>query len=209
MFTGLIEEIGEIVRVTAGPEVVRFAVRAPEVAATASLGDSIATDGVCLTVVAVAPGGVDTDYEVEAMPQTLRVTTAGEWSPGSAVNLERALRADARLGGHIVQGHVEQTAEVLTVTEHPDWRVVRIALPAEAAPLVVDKGSICVNGVSLTVSAVSAAGEAAAWFEVSLIPATIAATTLGAAVIGTRVNLETDILARHVARLAEFAGASR
>ncbi|MFK4790075.1 riboflavin synthase [Microbacterium sp. ZW T5_56] len=209
MFTGLIEEIGEIVRVTAGPEVVRFAVRAPEVAATASLGESIATDGVCLTVVAVAPAGAADEYEVEAMPQTLRVTTAGEWAPGAHVNLERALRADARLGGHIVQGHVEQTTEVLSVTDHPDWRVVRIALPSEAAPLVVDKGSICVNGISLTVSAVSAAAETAGWFEVSLIPATIAATTLGAARAGTRVNLETDILARHVARLAEFAGVSR
>lgn len=209
MFTGLIEEIGEIVRVTAGPEVVRFAVRAPEVAATAGLGDSIATDGVCLTVVATAPDGAADEYEVEAMPQTLWVTTAGDWKAGSHVNLERALRADARLGGHIVQGHVEQTAEVLSVTDHPDWRVVRIALPAEAAPLVVDKGSICVNGISLTVSAVSAATETDPWFEVSLIPATIAATTLGAATAGTRVNLETDILARHVARLAEFAGVSR
>ena len=209
MFTGLIEEIGQIVSVTTGPEVVRFTVRAPKVAATAALGDSIATDGVCLTVVAVAPAGAAGDYEVEAMPQTLRVTTAGDWAPGSSVNLERALRADARLGGHIVQGHVEQTAEVLSVTEHPDWRVVRIALPPQAAPLVVDKGSICVNGVSLTVSAVSAADDEAPWFEVSLIPATIAATTLGEARDGSRVNLETDILARHVARLAAFAGVSR
>ncbi len=151
--------------------------------------------GVCLTV-------VDWDSEsfsADVMRETLDVTTAAEWAEGRPVNLERALRADARLGGHIVQGHVDGIAGVLEVRPGAKWRVIRFDLAPELAPLVATKGSIAVDGVSLTVSA---AGRD--WFEVSLIPETLVATTLGALAAGDRVNLETDILARHLARLAEF-----
>lgn len=123
---------------------------------------------------------------------------------GSSVNIEKAMPVGARLGGHIVQGHVDGVGTVLDVQPGDQWRVIRIALPADLAPLVVDKGSISVAGTSLTVSAVSAPDAASAWFEVSLIPETLVATTLGTLTPGDRVNLETDILARHVERLLAF-----
>jgi riboflavin synthase len=127
--------------------------------------------------------------------------------PGDRVNLERAVTVDKRLGGHIVQGHVDGVGEVLEVRPGAQWSVLRISLPGDLAPLVVDKGSISVDGTSLTVSAVSAPAADAAWFEVSLIPETLAATTLGTRAVGDRVNLETDILARHVERLLAFRAA--
>jgi len=132
------------------------------------------------------------------------MSSLGDLTPGAPVNLERALAAHTRLGGHIVQGHVDGTGEVIEVRPGAQWSVVRVSLPADLAPLVVDKGSITVDGVSLTVSAVSSADADGHWFEVSLIPETLAVTTLGIRRPGDRVNLETDILARHVQRLLAF-----
>ncbi|MBF4573024.1 riboflavin synthase [Herbiconiux sp. VKM Ac-1786] len=198
MFTGIIEELGEIVALDHTADAAVITVRAPLAVSDARHGDSIAVSGVCLTVIDRTP---DT-FRADVMAQTLRMSTLGELAPGGRVNLERAARVGDRLGGHIVQGHVDGTAEVLSVTPGEAWSVLRFSLPDELAALVVDKGSISVSGVSLTVSDVSPAEAGAPfWFEVSLIPETLAATTLGTLAPGDRVNLETDVLARHVQRL--------
>lgn len=200
MFTGIIEEIGEITAVTPSGDGVRLTVRAPLAVSDARHGDSIAISGVCLTV-------VDQDaasFTADVMRQTLDMSTLQRLATGSRVNVERATAVGDRLGGHIVQGHVDGTGTVLEVRPGDQWRVVRISLPASLAPLVVDKGSISVDGVSLTVSAASPAHDPAPWFEVSLIPETLSATTLGRLASGDTVNLETDILARHVQRLLAF-----
>ncbi len=201
MFTGIVEEIGAVTAVDESGDGVRLTLRAPKAVTDAAHGDSIAVSGVCLTVV---DQGEDW-FTADVMRQTLDMSTLSGVAAGRAVNLERATRAHGRLGGHIVQGHIDGTGELLEVRPGAQWRVLRIALPAELAPLVVDKGSIAVDGVSLTVSDVSpATGTDGHWFEVSLIPETLAATTLGARVAGDRVNLETDILARHVQRMLAF-----
>ncbi|GLK15539.1 riboflavin synthase [Herbiconiux flava] len=198
MFTGIIEELGEIVALEHTADAAVITVRAPLAVSDARHGDSIAVSGVCLTVVDRTPDS----FRADVMAQTLRMSTLGELAPGSRVNLERAARVGDRLGGHIVQGHVDGTAEVLSVTPGEAWSVLRFSLPDGLAALVVDKGSISVAGVSLTVSDVSPAEAGDPfWFEVSLIPETLAATTLGALAPGDRVNLETDVLARHVQRL--------
>jgi riboflavin synthase len=150
--------------------------------------------GVCLTVV---DQGADW-FTADVMAESIAASTLGALVTGSAVNVERAARVGDRLGGHIVQGHVDGTSELLTVTEGSAWRVLRFTLTPDVAPLVARKGSIAVDGVSLTVSAVGPD-----WFEVSLIPETLTATTLGRLSPGSRANIETDILARHVARLHE------
>ena len=200
MFTGIIEETGRITAVAPSGDGVRLTVQAPLAVTDAAHGDSIAVSGVCLTVV---DQGEDW-FTADVMRQTLDMSTLDADAAGRRVNIERALRADARLGGHIVQGHIDGTGEVLQVRPGDRWRVLRVALPGDCADLVVDKGSIAVDGVSLTVSAVSAATAAPAWFEVSLIPETLVATTLGERAPGDHVNLETDILARHVRRLRAF-----
>ena len=200
MFTGIVEEIGAVTAVAPSGDGVRLTVRAPKAVSDAAHGDSIAVSGVCLTVV---DRGEDW-FTADVMKQTLDMSTLEGVADGRVVNLERATAAHGRLGGHIVQGHIDGTGELLEVRPGEQWRVLRIALPSSLAPLVVDKGSIAVDGVSLTVSAVSAAHAAEQWFEVSLIPETVEATTLGARVAGDRVNLETDILARHVQRLLAF-----
>ena len=195
MFTGLIEEIGEIVAVTPSGDGARYVVRAPLAVSDAKHGSSIAVSGVCLTVVA---WDAET-FTSDVMRQTLDVTAIGEKGPGTRVNVERAMAANGRLGGHIVQGHVDGTSTILEVRPGDEWQVIRCSLDREHAPLVVAKVSIALEGVSLTVSA---AGRD--WFEVSLIPETLGATTLGDLAPGDRVSIETDVLARHVARLAEF-----
>ncbi len=154
----------------------------------------------CLTVIDQG----DDWFTADVMKQTLDMSTLSDVAPGRAVNLERATAAHGRLGGHIVQGHIDGTGTVREVRPGAQWSVVRVGIPVELAPLVVDKGSIAIDGVSLTVSAVSPAAEAEPWLEVSLIPETLAATTLGRAEAGTPVNLETDILARHVQRMLAF-----
>jgi riboflavin synthase len=201
MFTGIVEEIGAVTAVAPSGDGVRLTVRAPKAVSDAAHGDSIAVSGVCLTVV---DRGEDW-FTADVMRQTLDMSTLEGVGEGRVVNLERATAAHGRLGGHIVQGHIDGTGELLEVRPGEQWRALRIGLPAALAPLVVDKGSIAVDGVSLTVSAVSAPDAAEQWFEVSLIPETLAATTLGARDVGDRVNLETDILARHVQRLLAFA----
>lgn len=200
MFTGIVEELGSVTAVEPSGDGVRLTVRAPRAVSDAAHGDSIAVSGVCLTVV---DQGEDW-FTADVMKQTLDMSTLTGVGPGRIVNLERATAAHGRLGGHLVQGHIDGTGEVLEVRPGAQWRVLRIGLPADLAPLVVDKGSIAVDGVSLTVSAVSAADAPDAWFEVSLIPETLEATTLGGRIAGERVNLETDILARHVQRLLAF-----
>ncbi|WP_313355201.1 riboflavin synthase [Microbacterium sp.] len=216
MFTGIIEEIGEIAAISASGDGWRLTVLAPKAAADAVHGESIAVSGVCLTVVA----STETTFDADVMKQTLDVSALGTVQVGSRVNIEKAMPVGARLGGHIVQGHVDGVGTVLEVRPGAQWSVLRISLPAELAPLVVDKGSISVAGTSLTVSAVSAGpstgsgtqeGSGTAddehWFEVSLIPETLEATILGALEPGDIVNLETDILARHVERLLAFRSA--
>jgi riboflavin synthase len=204
MFTGIIEEVGQITAVSPSGDGMRLTVHAPLTVSDAAHGDSIAVSGVCLTVV---EQGEDW-FTADVMRQTLEMSTLDEIPVGRRVNLERALTATARLGGHIVQGHIDGTGEVRQVRPGAQWRVLRIGIPAGLADLVVDKGSIAVDGVSLTISDVSAAAADDPWFEVSLIPETLTATTLGERAPGERVNLETDILARHVRRLAQFAAAS-
>ncbi|HWU30912.1 MAG TPA: riboflavin synthase [Microbacterium sp.] len=200
MFTGIIEEIGEIAGIAPSGDGWRLTVRAPKAASDAVHGESIAVSGVCLTVV----GSTADTFDADVMKQTLDVSALGALNVGSRVNIEKAMPVGARLGGHIVQGHVDGTGAVLEVRPGDQWRVLRISLPADLAPLVVDKGSISVAGTSLTVSAVSDVDEPSAWFEVSLIPETLEATILGALAPGDVVNLETDILARHVERLLAF-----
>jgi riboflavin synthase len=200
MFTGLIEERGTITAIEQLPDAVRLTVSGNTALQGAQQGDSIAVSGVCLTVVEHDA----TSFTADVMEQTLAMSTMRNASVGLAVNLERAAELGSRLGGHIVQGHVDGTAEVLSITPSEDWIVIRFGLSRELAPLLVDKGSITVDGVSLTVSTISAPSEASQWFEVSLIPETLTVTTLGLRSVGDTVNLETDIIARQVARMLAF-----
>ncbi|MEW1961207.1 riboflavin synthase [Microbacterium sp. NPDC077644] len=203
MFTGIIEEIGEITAIEPSGDGWRLTVRAPKAAQDAVHGESIAVSGVCLTVVGSTPESFDADV----MKQTLDVSALATASVGTRVNIEKAMPVGARLGGHIVQGHVDGTGEIVEVRPGDQWSVLRVAIPSDLAPLVVDKGSISIDGTSLTISAVTEAGGDEHWLEVSLIPETLSATTLGGRTVGDRVNLETDILARHVERLLAFRAA--
>jgi riboflavin synthase len=195
MFTGIIAELGSITHVASTDDSVRVTVHAPRAVAKAGHGDSIAISGVCLTVIEQTGDS----FVADVMGQTIAMSNPDQWAAGRTVNVESAMAAGEQLGGHIVQGHVDGTATVLDTRQSGDWRVIRFALSADHAPLVVDKGSITIDGVSLTVSAV---GDD--WCEVSLIPETLVATTLGVLEPGDTVNIETDILARHIARLAHF-----
>ncbi|MGX1768010.1 riboflavin synthase [Dietzia sp. NPDC055343] len=198
MFTGIVEELGTLESVERMGDSARLRIRGPVVTSDAGHGDSISVNGVCLTVTEHAPGET---FDADVMAETLDRTALGALAPGDRVNLERAMRADARFGGHIVQGHVDGTGELLSRVEHEHWQVVRFSLPAALAKYVVEKGSMTVSGTSLTVSAVSDAGATEPWFEVSLIPTTLEATVLGALAAGDTVNLEVDVLAKYVERL--------
>lgn len=200
MFTGIIEEIGAITAIEPSGDGVRLSVRAPLAISDASHGDSISVNGVCLTVVA----SDESSFTADVMRQTLDMSTLADFAPGRPVNIERATAVGTRLGGHVVQGHVDGTGVILEVRPGERWRVVRVGVPESLAPLVVDKGSIAIDGVSLTISAVSDPGAAEQWLEVSLIPETLEATTLADRKPGDTVNLETDILARHVQRMLAF-----
>ena len=208
MFTGLVEEVGEIVAIEPVDDSLRLTIAGPLVTSDATHGASICVSGVCLTVIAQGetPDGRGT-FTADVMAQSIRMSTLGDLAPGSRVNLERAARLDTRLGGHIVQGHVDGTATLRAVTPHDAWRVLRFSLSQELAPLLVDKGSVTLSGVSLTVSAIAEPSDPDPWFEVSLIPETLVATTLGALSPGDRVNVETDIVARHVARMLQLGAA--
>jgi riboflavin synthase len=200
MFTGIIEELGEVLAWERSADAARLTVRAPIAASDAGHGDSIAVSGVCLTVV---DQGEDW-FTADVMAESIAASTLGGIAVGDRVNIERAAALGDRLGGHIVQGHVDGTTRVISLDDGSAWRVVRFELDPELAPLVARKGSITIDGTSLTVSAVSDATEPEQWFEVSLIPETLAATTLGAKRPGDVANLETDILARQVLRAREF-----
>jgi riboflavin synthase len=200
MFTGIISEIGEVTAVNPSGDGMRLTIRAPRAVADAVHGESISVSGVCLTVV----GSSSETFDADVMKQTLDVSALAGIRTGTKVNIEKAMALGDRLGGHIVQGHVDGIGEVLEVRPGDQWRVLRIGLPAELAALIVDKGSITVDGTSLTISALSHVDAPQQWFEVSLIPETLQSTTLGALASGDRVNLETDILARHVERLLAF-----
>jgi len=192
MFTGIVEELGWVSAVESGEDSARLRLRGPMVTSDARHGASIAVNGVCLTV--VEHGG--DEFSVDVMAETLRRSSLGALRPGDRVNLERAMPANGRFGGHVVQGHVDGTAEVLDRVPGDRWEVVRFSLPADLVRYVVEKGSITVDGVSLTVASVDDTG-----FTVSLIPTTLALTTLGHKGVGDLVNLEVDVLAKYVERL--------
>jgi riboflavin synthase len=192
MFTGIVEELGEVVAVEDVGDSARVRIRGPLVTSDAGHGDSIAVNGVCLTVTDL----VDGTFAADVMKETLDRSSLGDLKPGSPVNLERPVTLQARLGGHLVQGHVDGTGTVLERTPGEQWEVVRIALPADLGRYVVPKGSITVDGVSLTVVEVDRAS-----FTVSLIPTTLAGTTLGTSAPGATVNLEVDIVAKYVEKL--------
>jgi riboflavin synthase len=196
MFTGIVEELGRVVDLERGAQSARLTVEGPLVTADATHGASIAVNGVCLTVVEHGEGR----FTVDVMAETLDRTSLGDLEPGDPVNLERAMPASGRFGGHVVQGHVDGTSRVLARTPGDRWEVVRFGLPEQLARYLVEKGSITVDGVSLTVSAVGRDDEGD-WFEVSLIPTTLALTTLGHKGIGAAANLEVDVLAKYVERL--------
>ena len=197
MFTGIVEELGRVAAVEERPAGRRLWIAASTVLEGAAVGDSIAHAGCCLTVVAIADGR----YAVEAVPETLRLTTLGEWREGDAVNLERSLRLEQRLGGHLVQGHVDGVGEVLDVRPEGDGRRVVLAVPADLRRFVAHKGSLSVDGVSLTVAALTDTG-----CEIAYIPHTLAVTSAGDYRPGRRVNLEVDLLARYAVRWLEVSG---
>lgn len=192
MFTGIVEELGTVAAVEDQGDAIRLTIRAGTVLEDAALGDSIAVNGCCLTVAARD----EDSWTADVMQETLDKTSLRGVRPGDTVNLERAVTAATRLGGHIVQGHVDGVGEVLRRTPSEHWEVVEVSLPADLARYLVDKGSITVDGVSLTVVE---AGETS--FTVSLIPETLARTTLGSRQVGDRVNLEADVIAKHVEKL--------
>jgi riboflavin synthase len=197
VFTGIVEEVGTLVVREDSSDAAVLRIRADRVLQDVALGDSIAVNGVCLTVTDVTDGVWSTDV----MAETLSRSSLGSVTAGAQVNLERAVTPHTRLGGHLMQGHVDGIGEIVGRVPGERWEVVRIALPAALARYVVEKGSIAVDGVSLTVSAVSAVDVPEPWFEVSLIPTTLRETTLGGRAPGDPVNLEVDVIAKYVERL--------
>ena len=193
MFTGLVEEVGLVAALDVRSDGARLRVAATRVLDGLVLGDSVAVDGTCLTVVTIHRDG----FEIDAVSETLERTTLGDRAVGDPVNLERALRAGDRMGGHLVQGHVDGTGQITGVTDVGIGRHVVVSAPAEIRRYVVEKGSITVDGVSLTVAVCNDDG-----FAVALIPHTLGSTTLGGAVVGRRVNLEVDLVAKYVEALA-------
>ena len=193
MFTGIIEELGAVVGKDDLGDAARLTIEGPVVSSDARHGDSIAVNGVCLTVLEVLPDG---RFSADVMAETLNRSSLAGVAVGSVVNLERAAALNSRLGGHIVQGHVDGTGEVISRTPSQHWEIVRVSVPPALSRYIVEKGSITVDGVSLTVSALGSD-----WFEVSLIPTTLGLTTLGRAAVGATVNLEVDVIAKYVERL--------
>jgi riboflavin synthase len=204
MFTGIVEELGEVVGLERLDGAARVTVRGPLVTQDAGHGDSLSVNGVCLTVTGLRDG----TFTADVMLETLSRSALGDLKPGSPVNLERSMRLDGRLGGHLVQGHVDGTGAIISRSPAEHWDVVRVSLPAGLARYVVEKGSVSVDGVSLTVSATgdgqshgdSQSGDPP-WFEVSLIPETLERTTLGRKQPGDTVNLEVDVIAKYVEKL--------
>jgi riboflavin synthase len=201
MFTGIVEEQGVVESVTELQESARVRIRAAEVLEGSRPGDSIAVNGVCLTVVDVLPDG----FTADVMKETLDRTSIGAAGAGNRVNLERAARLDSRIGGHLVQGHVDGVGTIEEITETTNWTVMRIGLPTRLMRYLAAKGSIAVDGVSLTVVDVlqGAPGSATGAFTVSLIPTTLMHTSLGTREVGDVVNLEVDVIAKYVERLLQ------
>jgi riboflavin synthase len=214
MFTGIIEEVGEVVQLTSGQSSAVLRIRAATVGQDVAHGASIAVNGVCLTVVGQQPAGeasaagqlIDLDFDV--MAETLQRSVIGGLASGRRVNLERAARLDSRLDGHIVQGHVDGTGTVLARTPGEGWETFRFSVPAGLARYLAEKGSIAVDGVSLTVAAVGCEPDGGDWFEVGLIPETLRATALAERAIGDDVNLEVDVLAKYTERLLTYGRAT-
>ena len=204
MFTGIIESLGTVEALERHADSARLVLRAEGVAEDLPEGGSLAVNGVCLT--AVRPVGAEGRFVADVMGETLHRTGIGALAPGARVNLERCLPAGGRFDGHIVQGHVDGTGAILALDEHADWTTVRVGIPAAFAPQLAEKGSIALDGISLTVTAVSPAGDPQPWFEVGIIPATLRATTLGGARVGDAVNLETDAVAKYLLRARQFEG---
>ena len=194
MFTGIVEELGEIREIHREADSITLTIRASTVLDDVHHGDSIAVNGVCLTVVEFG----DDFFTADLMQETLDRSSLGQVEVGSKVNLERATAVGQRLGGHIVQGHIDGTGEVISRTPGERWEVVRISLPGQLSKYVVEKGSIAVDGTSLTVSAVGGG-----FFEVSLIPTTLTDSVIGSTAVGAKVNLEVDVLAKYVEKMLE------
>ncbi|MEI8056020.1 MAG: riboflavin synthase [Actinomycetes bacterium] len=195
MFTGIVEELGSVVAVEPLSDAARLRIRGPIVTSDATHGASIAVNGVCLTVVEFG----DNEFTADVMNETLQRSSLGALSPGSRVNLERPVTLSARLGGHLVQGHVDGTGQIISRSPSEHWEIVRISLPDDLGRYVVEKGSITVDGVSLTV--VEAARDS---FTISLIPTTLELTTLGHKGVGDPVNLEVDVVAKYVERMLQW-----
>jgi riboflavin synthase len=198
LFTGIVEDLGEVESVDHQGDFARIFVRSSVVTSDARLGDSICVSGVCLTVTELIPPppGRPEGFTADVMGETLRHSSLKSLAPGTKVNLERSVRLEDRLGGHLVQGHTDGTGTIQSRTSHADWDVVRISLTDDLARYVVYKGSITVDGVSLTVSGIDDS-----WFEISLIPETLKRTTLGIKQPGDEVNLEVDVIAKYVEKL--------
>lgn len=198
MFTGIVEEMGWVAKIdlTPGGQDARMRIDGPTVTGDVGHGDSIAVNGVCLTVVEAS----GTSFEVDVMGETLQRTTIGGWQPGAAVNLERSVTPAGRLGGHVVQGHIDGTARLAARDQHPAYDVLTFTVEATIAKYIAGKGAIAIDGVSLTVVAVQDTADGAR-FTIGIIPETQRATTLGAVEIGAAVNIEVDVMAKYVERL--------
>ncbi len=212
MFTGIVEALGEVSNLERHADhTATLTVRAPSSTLSGlAVGGSLAVSGVCLTAVndIDTTSGDTAECVAVAMGETLERTSLGDLSVGSRVNLERCTRAGDRLDGHIVQGHVDAVGTVTQIDDEGSWRRVRVQLPSALAEQTAEKGSVALDGVSLTITAVSDPGEPEPWFEVALIPETLAVTTLGSAAVGTRLNVETDVLAKYTARLVAVRSAA-
>ena len=201
MFTGIVHARGTITAIeNTSNDTLAMTVNAPSVLTDVSRGDSIAIDGVCLTVTDYT----DATFTADVMIQTLNLTSLGGKTTGDEVNVEPAMAATDRFGGHIVQGHVEATGTIVEIAPDEQWTRMRISLPDHLAPYLIDQGSITVNGISLTVANVTDPAQTEHYFEIFLIPETLEATTMGEAAVGDVVNLESDLLARHIARIIQF-----
>ena len=197
MFTGIVAELGEVAAVEHHGDAARLTIRGSTEGV--ALGESIAVNGVCLTVTGILDG----TFTADVMGETLDRSGLGALAPGAPANLERSVRLADRLGGHLVQGHVDATATILARTPAEHWDQVRISLPEAISRYLVEKGSIAVDGISLTVSALSTPDDQEGWFEVCLIPETLKRTTLGTSKPGDTVNLEVDVIAKYVERLLQ------
>jgi riboflavin synthase len=203
MFTGLVTDVGRVAKIEDSNGLRRMTVESAYPLASLQMGASVMHSGVCLTLVEFGERAGGSWWVVEAIPETLSRTNLGELQVGSKTNLELSLKLGDELGGHLVYGHVDAVGAIGVIANAGDSRVMRVRIPANLSKFFVEKGSVTIDGVSLTVSAVHSKGEEA-WFEVSLIPHTLAVTTLGELTAGSRVNLEVDMLARYVARMLEW-----